>query len=32
MPMTPKQFADYMQNDIAKWSKLAKDRNIQLSD
>jgi tripartite-type tricarboxylate transporter receptor subunit TctC len=32
MPMTPKQFSEYMQKDIAKWSKLAKDRNIQLTD
>ena len=32
MPMTPEQFGQYMQNDIAKWSKLAKDRNIQISE
>jgi len=32
MPMTPAQFGRYMQDDIAKWSKLAKDRNIQISD
>jgi len=32
MPMTPEQFGQYMKNDIAKWSKVAKDRNIQLKD
>ena len=32
MPMTPAQFGQYMRNDIAKWSKVAKDRNIQLTD
>ena len=32
MPMTPAQFGRYMQDDIAKWSKLAKDRGIQISD
>jgi tripartite-type tricarboxylate transporter receptor subunit TctC len=32
MPMTPEQFGRYMRDDIAKWSKLAKDRNIQISD
>jgi tripartite-type tricarboxylate transporter receptor subunit TctC len=32
MPMTPAQFGQYMRNDIAKWTKVAKDRNIQLTD
>ena len=30
MPMTPDQFAKYIKNDIARWSKIAKERNIQL--
>jgi tripartite-type tricarboxylate transporter receptor subunit TctC len=32
MPMTPEQFGMYMKNDIAKWTKIAKDQNIQLTD
>ena len=32
MPMTPEQFGQYMKDDIAKWTKVAKDRNIQLTD
>ena len=32
MPMTPTEFARYMQNDIDKWSKLAKARDIHLTD
>jgi tripartite-type tricarboxylate transporter receptor subunit TctC len=32
MPMTPEQFAQYMRDDIAKWSKLAQDRNIRISE
>jgi tripartite-type tricarboxylate transporter receptor subunit TctC len=32
MPMTPEQFGQYMRDDIAKWSKLAKDRGIQLDE
>lgn len=32
MPMTPAQFAKFMQDDIARWSKLAKERNIKLED
>ena len=32
MPMSPQQFGDYIKADIARWSKLAKDRNIQLED
>ena len=32
MPMSPEQFGDYMKNDIAKWEKLVKARNIQIND
>jgi tripartite-type tricarboxylate transporter receptor subunit TctC len=32
MPMTPEQFGQYMRDDIAKWTKVAHDRNIQLTD
>jgi tripartite-type tricarboxylate transporter receptor subunit TctC len=32
MPMTPAEFGQYMQNDIAKWSKLAKARDIHLTE
>ncbi len=32
MPMTPEQFGQYMRDDIAKWTKVAKDRNIQITD
>jgi tripartite-type tricarboxylate transporter receptor subunit TctC len=32
MPMSPEQFGQYMRNDIDKWSRLAKARNIQLND
>jgi tripartite-type tricarboxylate transporter receptor subunit TctC len=32
MPMSPAEFGKYMRDDIAKWSKLARDRNIQLND
>src|SRR5689334_1421668 len=32
MPMTPEQFGQYMRDDIAKWSKLAKDRGIQIGE
>ncbi|HEX9391913.1 MAG TPA: tripartite tricarboxylate transporter substrate binding protein [Usitatibacteraceae bacterium] len=32
MPMTPEQFGEYMKNDIAKWEKLVKARNIQIND
>jgi tripartite-type tricarboxylate transporter receptor subunit TctC len=32
MPMTPAEFGRFMQADIAKWAKLAKDRNIRLED
>ena len=32
MPMTPEQFGSYIQADIARWTKLAKDRNIELDN
>jgi len=32
MPMTPPQFGQYMRDDIAKWTKVAKERNIVLTD
>jgi tripartite-type tricarboxylate transporter receptor subunit TctC len=32
MPMTPEQFGAYMRGDIAKWTKVAKERNIELTD
>jgi tripartite-type tricarboxylate transporter receptor subunit TctC len=32
MPMTPEQFGQYMRDDIANWTKVAKDRNIQITD
>jgi tripartite-type tricarboxylate transporter receptor subunit TctC len=32
MPMSPAEFGRYMQNDIAKWAKLAKARDIHLTD
>jgi tripartite-type tricarboxylate transporter receptor subunit TctC len=31
-PMTPEQFGDYIVADIARWTALAKARNIQLED
>ena len=30
MPMTPEQFGDFIRADIARWSALAKERNISL--
>jgi hypothetical protein len=30
MPMTSAQFGEYIRSEIARWSKLAKDRNIHL--
>ena len=30
MVMTPEQFADFIKKDIARWTKLAKDRKIEL--
>jgi tripartite-type tricarboxylate transporter receptor subunit TctC len=32
MPMTPEQFGRFMQEDIAKWAKLAQERNIKLEE
>jgi tripartite-type tricarboxylate transporter receptor subunit TctC len=32
MPMTPEQFGRYMRDDIAHWAKLAKERNIEITD
>jgi tripartite-type tricarboxylate transporter receptor subunit TctC len=30
MPMSPEQFGEYVRNEVARWTKLARDRNIQL--
>ena len=30
MPMTPAQFTNYIKEDIARWAKVAKDRNIEI--
>lgn len=30
MPMTPQQFGNYIKEDIARWSKVAKDRKIEI--
>ena len=32
MPMTPEQFGQYIRDDIARWTKLAKERNIEITD
>jgi tripartite-type tricarboxylate transporter receptor subunit TctC len=32
MPMTPEQFGSFIQADIARWSALARERNIRLDD
>lgn len=32
MPMSPEQFGQYMKDDIARWSKLARARNIEITD
>ena len=32
MPMAPDQFGKFMQDDIARWSALAKERNIRLEE
>lgn len=32
MPMTPDQFGRYIRDDVARWSKLAKERGIQITD
>ena len=31
-PMTPAQFGDYMKKDLARWSTLARERNINLDN
>ena len=30
LPMSPEQFGQFVVTDIARWTKLAKERNIQL--
>jgi tripartite-type tricarboxylate transporter receptor subunit TctC len=30
MPMSPEQFGTYIKNDIARWTRLAKERNIEI--
>ncbi|MBT8550277.1 tripartite tricarboxylate transporter substrate binding protein [Polynucleobacter paneuropaeus] len=30
MPMSPQQFGSYIKDDIARWSKVAKDRHIEI--
>jgi tripartite-type tricarboxylate transporter receptor subunit TctC len=32
MPMSPDQFAQFIRDDVARWSKLARERNIQIAD
>jgi len=32
MPMSPDQFGKYMRDDIGKWTRLAKARNIEIND
>ena len=32
MPMAPEQFGQYMRDDIARWSAIAKQRNIAITD
>jgi tripartite-type tricarboxylate transporter receptor subunit TctC len=32
MPMTPEAFGEFMKADIARWAKLAQERNIKLED
>jgi tripartite-type tricarboxylate transporter receptor subunit TctC len=32
MPMTPEQFGKFIQADIARWSALARERNISLDN
>ena len=31
-PMSPEQFGEYIRSEIARWTALAKARNIQLED
>jgi tripartite-type tricarboxylate transporter receptor subunit TctC len=32
MPMSPEQFAQYIRDDVARWSRLARERNIQITE
>jgi tripartite-type tricarboxylate transporter receptor subunit TctC len=32
MPMTPEQFGRYIQADIARWTALARERQIELTE
>jgi tripartite-type tricarboxylate transporter receptor subunit TctC len=32
MQMTPDQFSRFMRNDIARWTKLVKERNIEITE
>lgn len=32
MPMSPAEFGQYMRDDIAKWTRVAQERNIQITD
>jgi tripartite-type tricarboxylate transporter receptor subunit TctC len=32
MPMSPEQFAQYIRDDIARWTRVAKERGIELTD
>jgi len=32
MPMSPEKFGQYMRDDIARWSRLAKSRNIEITE
>ena len=32
MPMSPQEFSDYIRADIARWTKLARDRKIELDN
>jgi tripartite-type tricarboxylate transporter receptor subunit TctC len=32
MPMTPEQFGNYIKADIGRWTRLARDRKIELAD
>jgi tripartite-type tricarboxylate transporter receptor subunit TctC len=32
MPMSPEAFGKYIRDDIARWTKLAKERNIEISE
>ena len=32
MPMTPEQFGRYIRDDVSRWSNLAKERGIQITD